>query len=162
MKIKLEPFEVQMAAEVANRRFIENLKMGKNFSYGYKGTVEQTIALGVMGAAAELAFSKATNTYFNGSYSDQYSRYTDSDMQNQIEIRSQKRKDYNFLLIRPGEKKARYVLVIDEGDFEFTLIGWFPFINDMPEKLSNFGFVNRPPAYKIEIKELYPLADLKT
>ena len=162
MKIKLEPFEVQMAADVATRRFIENLKMGKNFSYGYKGTVEQTIALGVMGAAAELAFSKATNTYFNGSYSDQYSRYTDSDMQNQIEIRSQKRKDYNFLLIRPGEKKARYVLVIDEGDFEFTLIGWFPFINDMPEKLSNFGFDNRPPAYKIEIKELYPLADLKT
>ena len=162
MKIKLEPFEVQMAADVATRRFIENLKMGKNFSYGYKGTVEQTIALGVMGAAAELAFSKATNTYFNGSYSDQYSRYTDSDMQNQIEIRSQKRKDYNFLLIRPGEKKARYVLVIDEGNFEFSLIGWFPFISDMPQRLTNFGHINRPPAYKVDIKELYPIADLKT
>ena len=162
MKIKLEPFEVQMAADVATRRFIENLKMGKNFSYGYKGTVEQTIALGVMGASAELAFSKATNAYFNGSYSDQYSRYTDSDMQNQIEIRSQKRKDYNFLLIRPGEKKARYVLIIDEGNFEYSLIGWFPFISDMPQRLTNFGHINRPPAYKVDIKELYPIADLKT
>ena len=124
MKIKLEPFEVQMAADVANRRFIENLKMGKSFSYGYQGSEDKTIALGVMGAAAELAFSKATNTYFNGSYSDQYSRYTDTDMQKGIEIRSQKRKPNNFLLIRPNEKKAKYVLVIDEGGFEFSLIGW--------------------------------------
>ena len=99
MKVKLEPFEVQMAADVANRRFIENLKMGKSFSYGYQGSEDKTIALGVMGASAELAFCKATNTYFNGSYSDQYSRYTDTDMQKGIEIRSQKRKDYNFLLI---------------------------------------------------------------
>ena len=162
MKIKLEPFEVQMAADVATRRFVENLKMGKSFSYGYQGSEDKTIALGVMGASAELAFCKATNTYFNGSYSDQYSRYTDNDMQKGIEIRSQKRKDYNFLLIRPGEKKARYVLVIDEGNFEFSLIGWFPFINDMPQRLTNFGHINRPPAYKVDIKELYPIADLKT
>ena len=162
MKIKLEPFEVQMAADVATRRFVENLKMGKSFSYGYQGSEDKTIALGVMGASAELAFCKATNTYFNGSYSDQYSRYTDTDMQKGIEIRSQKRKDYNFLLIRPGEKKARYVLVIDEGNFEFSLIGWFPFINDMPQRLTNFGHINRPPAYKVDIKELYPIADLKT
>jgi hypothetical protein len=35
MKIKLEPFEIQMAADVATRRFIENRKMNKTFSYGY-------------------------------------------------------------------------------------------------------------------------------
>ena len=49
MKIKLEPFEVQLACDVATRRFIENLKMGKSFSYGYEGSTEKTIALGMMG-----------------------------------------------------------------------------------------------------------------
>ena len=90
MKIKLEPFEVELAANTATRRFIENLKMGKSFSYGYKGSDEKTLALGIMGACAEVAFAKSQNKYFNGSYSDRYARYTDSDMQNNIEIRSQK------------------------------------------------------------------------
>ena len=81
-------------------------------------------------------------------------------MQNNIEIRSQKRKDYNFLLIRPNEKRGRYVLVIDEGSFEFSIVGWYPFITDMPERLTNFGHPNRPPAYKVEIKELYSISDL--
>ena len=160
MKIKLKPFEVELAANTATRRFIENLKMGKSFSYGYKGSDEKTLALGIMGACAEVAFAKSQNKYFNGSYSDRYARYTDSDMQNNIEIRSQKRKDYNFLLIRPNEKRGRYVLVIDEGGFEFSIVGWYPFISDMPERLTNFGHVNRPPAYKIEVKELYDINDL--
>jgi hypothetical protein len=81
-------------------------------------------------------------------------------MQDHIEIRSQKKKDYNFLLIRPGEKKAKYVLVIDEGNFEYSIMGWFPFLNDMPERLTNFGHYNRPPAYKVDIKELYDINDL--
>ena len=160
IKIKLEPFEVQLACDVATRRFIENLKMGKSFSYGYEGSTEKTIALGIMGCCAEVAFAKSKDKYFNGSYSDQYSRYTDSDMQDHIEVRSQKRKDYNFLLIRPGEKKAKYVLVIDEGNFEYSIMGWFPFLNDMPERLTNFGHHNRPPAYKVDIKELYDINDL--
>jgi hypothetical protein len=41
IKIKLEPFEVQLACDVATRRFIENLKMGKSFSYGYEGSTEE-------------------------------------------------------------------------------------------------------------------------
>ena len=44
MKIKLEPFEVELAANTATRRFIENLKMGKSFSYGYEGSDEKTSA----------------------------------------------------------------------------------------------------------------------
>tara|TARA_B110000305_G_scaffold43007_1_gene44994 strand:+ start:60 stop:548 length:489 start_codon:yes stop_codon:yes gene_type:complete len=161
MKIKLEPFEVQMAADVATRRFVENLKMGKSFSYGYQGSEDKTLALGIMGCCAEVAFAKSQNQYFNGSYSDKYSRYTDTDMQKGIEIRSQKRKPNNFLLIRPNEKKAKYVLVIDEGGFEFSLIGWYSFIMEEPDRLTNFGYPNRPPAYKVDIKELRPIADLK-
>jgi len=159
-KIKLQPFEIQIAADVATRRFIENLKQGKSFSYGYQGSDEKTLALGIMGCCAEVAFAKSQNKYFNGSYSDSYARYTDSDFQDNIEIRSQKRKDYNFLLIRPNEKKGKYILVIDEGNFEFTIVGWFPFLNDMPERLTNFGHHNRPPAYKVDIKELYDIKDL--
>ena len=52
-KIKLEPFEIQLAADVATRRFVENQKMGRTFGHGYKGSIDKTIALGVSGAIVE-------------------------------------------------------------------------------------------------------------
>ena len=159
-KVKLEPFEVELAFENATRRYISNLKQGKSFSYGYTGGFEKTITDSVLGSLGEIAFAKATNTFFNNSYSDSYARYTDSDFQDNIEIRTQKKKDYNFLLIRPQEKKAKYVLVIHDGDFNFSIMGWFLFCEDMPERLTNFGHPNRPAAYKVDIKELYNISDL--
>ena len=159
-KVKLEPFEVELAFENATRRYIYNLKQGKTFSYGYTGGFEKTITDSVLGSLGEIAFAKATNTFFNNSYSDSYARYTDTDFQNNIEIRTQKKKDYNFLLIRPQEKKAKYVLVIHDGDFNFSIMGWYPFFSEMSERLTNFGHPNRPPAYKVDIKELYNISDL--
>ncbi len=111
----------------------------------------------------EVAFAKGLNRYFNSAYSDSYARYTDSDMQDSIEIRSQKRKDNNFLLIRPNEKKAKYVLVIHNGDFEFSIMGWFPYKEDteeMSKRLTDFGYSNRPAAYKVNINELNNMEDL--
>jgi hypothetical protein len=84
-------------------------------------------------------------------------------MQDSIEIRSQKRKDNNFLLIRPNEKKAKYVLVIHEGDFEFSIMGWFSYKEDneeMSKRLTDFGYSNRPPAYRVNINELNNINDL--
>ena len=88
-KIKLEPFEIQLAADVATRRFVENQKMGRTFGHGYKGSVDKTIALGVSGACAELAFCKAFDKYWNGSYSHEYKNYNETDVSGGIEIRSQ-------------------------------------------------------------------------
>ena len=160
-KVKLEPFEVELAFENATRRYISNLKQGKTFSYGYTGGFEKTITDSVLGSLGEIAYAKATNTFFNNSYSDSFARYTDSDFQNNIEIRTQSKKNYNFLLIRPEEKKGKYVLVIHEGTnrteklkFIFSIMGWFPFYKEMPERLSNFGYPERPAAYKVDIKEL--------
>ena len=163
IKVKLDPFEVQLAFENSTKRYIENLKQGKGFSYGYTGGFERQITDGVIGSLGEVAFAKATNTYFNSSYSDSFSRYTDTDFQNHIEIRSQKKKDPNFLLIRPNEKKARYVLVIHDGDFEFSIMGWFSYKDDgedMSKRLTDFGYSNRPPAYRININELNKMEDL--
>ena len=72
------------------------------------------------------------------------------------------KKDYNFLLIRPGEKKGKYILVIHEGNFEFSILGWFPYTSDesMQHRLTNFGYAQRPPVYKVDIKELYNMNDL--
>ena len=71
-------------------------------------------------------------------------------------------------LIRPGEKKGKYILVIHEGTnpseklkFNFSIMGWFPFYKEMPERLSDFGHPNRPPAYKVEVKELYDINEIK-
>ena len=160
-KIKLTPFEVELAFENSTRRYISNLKQGKGFSCGYTGGFEKTITDSVLGSLGEIAWAKASNTFFNNSYSDSYARYTDSDFQNNIEIRTQNKKDYNFLLIRPGEKKGKYVLVIHEGEFNFSMMGWFPFYKEMPERLSDFGHPNRPAAYKVEVKELYDINELK-
>ena len=159
-KVKLTPFEVELAFENSTRRYISNLKQGKGFSYGYTGGFEKTITDSVLGSLGEIAWAKASNTFFNNSYSDSYARYTDSDFQNNIEIRTQNKKDYNFLLIRPGEKKGKYILVIHEGEFSFSMMGWFPFYKDMPERLTNFGHPNRPAAYKVEVKELNDINNL--
>ena len=40
------------------------------------------------------------------------------------------------------------------GDFSFSIMGWFLFCEDMPERLTNFGHPNRPAAYNVDIKEL--------
>jgi len=55
-KIKLEPFEIQLAADVAARRFVENQKMGRTFGHGYKGSVNKKKKKNVSGACAELPF----------------------------------------------------------------------------------------------------------
>jgi hypothetical protein len=160
LKVKLEPIDVELALDVANKRFIGNLKMGKGFSYGYQGDYRKQIADSFLGALGEVCYAKAFNKYFNNSYTDNLERYNDSDFQGNIEIRTQEKKDYNFLLIRPGEKKGKYILIVHEGDFEFSILGWFPFINDMPERLTNFGYTNRPAVYKVDIKELRDMNDL--
>lgn len=159
-KIKLEANDIELALNTASKRFIGNIRMGKGFSYGYQGDYKKQLGDSFLGALGEISWSKAMNQFYNGSYTDNLQRYTDSDFQNNVEIRTQERKEYNFLLIRPGEKKGKYVLIIHEGDYEFSILGWFPFINDMPERLTNFGHPNRPPAYKVDIKELNNIYDL--
>ena len=166
-KIKLTPFEVELAFENSTRRYISNLKQGKGFSHGYTGGFEKTITDSILGSLGEIAWAKASNTFFNNSYSDSYERYTDSDFQNNIEVRTQNKQNYNFLLIRPGEKKGKYILVIHEGTnpseklkFNFSIMGWFPFDKDMPGRLTDFGHPNRGPAYKVEVKELCDINNL--
>jgi len=160
MKITLDSNDVELALNTASKRFIGNLKMGKGFSYGYQGDYRKQLADSFLGALGEVAYAKSQNKYFNSSYTDNLQRYSDSDFQNNIEIRTQEKKDYNFLLIRPGEKKGKYILVIHEGNYEFSILGFFPFINDMPERLTNFGYNNRPAVYKVDIKELYNMEDI--
>ena len=157
IKVKLEPNEVELALNIAAKRYIGNLRMGKSFSYGHSGGFKRTISDGILGALGEVAYAKATNSFYNGSYSDDNQFYSDSDFQNNIEIRTQEKKSYNFLLIRPGEKKGNYFLIIKDNDkdFNFSVMGSFIYNDDLPpEKLSNFGYQDRPAAYKIEIKEL--------
>ena len=160
IKVELKPIDVELALDTANKRFIGNLKMNKGFSYGYNKGLKGQLTDGFLGALGEVAYAKAMNQFYNGSYTDNLERYNDSDFQGKIEIRTQEKKDYNFLLIRPGEKRGKYILIIHEGDFEFSILGWFPFINDMPERLTNFGYTNRPAVYKVDIKELMDMNDL--
>ena len=162
IKVKLEANEVEMAYNTAQKRFIGNLRMGKGFSYGYNKNIKNQLFDGFLGALGEICYAKVTNSFYNGSYSDDNQFYSDSDFQNNIEIRTQEKKSYNFLLIRPGEKKGNYFLIIKDNDkdFNFSVMGSFIYNDDLPpEKLSNFGYQDRPAAYKIEIKELKPMEE---
>ena len=162
IKVKLEANEVELALNIAAKRYIGNLRMGKSFSYGHSGGFKRTISDGILGALGEVAYAKATNSFYNGSYSDDKQFYSDSDFQNNIEIRSQEKKSYNYLMIRPGEKKGKYFLILKDNDkdFNFSIMGSFLFKEDIPERLTDFGYPNRPPAYKILIKELTNMEEI--
>jgi hypothetical protein len=109
IKIKLEPNEVELALNIASKRYIGNLRMGKTFSYGYTKGIKSQLTDGVLGALGEVAYAKATNSFYN------------------------------------------------DKDFNFTIMGSFIYNDDLPpEKLTDFGYTQRPPAYKIELKELNP------
>lgn len=162
MKITLNAAEVELAYDTAKKRFIGNIRMNKGFSYNYNKGLKGQLTDSFLGALGEVAFAKATNRFFNGSYSDNFETYLDSDFQDHIEVRTQENKSYNFLLIRPNEKKGKYVLVIKDNDkdFSFTIKGWFLFDRDMDERLTNFGHYDRPAAYKVELNELNNIDEL--
>ena len=63
LKVKLEPNEVELALDVANKRFIGNLKMNKGFSYGYNKGLKGQLTDGFMGALGEVAYAKSTNSF---------------------------------------------------------------------------------------------------
>ena len=160
MILQLEPYEIEMASQVAYKRYIENIKMKKKFGHGYKGSEQKTLSLGILGAMGEVAYCKAKNVFFNGSYTDTYSRYDKADVGKDIEIRTQERKNNNTLIIRPSEKKAKYVLVTFDGNHSYTIHGWFPFITKLEDKyLTDFG-LDRPKCWSIPIKDLYNINDI--
>ena len=70
LKVKLEPNEVELALNIASKRYIGNLRMGKTFSYGYTKGIKSQLTDGILGALGEVAYAKATNSFYNGSYSD--------------------------------------------------------------------------------------------
>ena len=162
MKVILNANEIEMAFESSKKRFIGNIRMGKSFSYGYDKGMKGELYDSLLGAMGEIAYAKATNTFFNGSYSDNYQTYLDSDFQDNIEIRTQdyKKDRPNFLIIRPGEKHGKYFLVIHYGEYKFQVMGYFIFDKPMPDRLTNFGYSSRPPAYKININELKDINEL--
>ena len=69
--------------------------MKKTFGHGFKGTEQRTLSLGILGAMGEVAYCKAKNVFYNGSYSDTYNRYDKADVGKNIEIRTQFKKNYH-------------------------------------------------------------------
>jgi hypothetical protein len=104
-KVKLELMKLNLALNVANKRFIGNLKMGKGFSYGYQGDYKKQLGDSFLGALGEVAYAKSIIQFYNGSYTDNLERYTDSDFQNNIEIRTQEKKIIIFYLLDLERKK---------------------------------------------------------
>ena len=65
IKVKLEPNEVELALNIAAKRYIGNLRMGKSFSYGYTKGIKSQLTDGILGALGEVAYAKGTNSFYN-------------------------------------------------------------------------------------------------
>ena len=63
IKVKLEANEVELALNVAAKRYIGNLRMGKTFSYGYTKGIKSQLTDGILGALGEVVYAKATNSF---------------------------------------------------------------------------------------------------
>ena len=91
-KVKLESNEIELALNVAAKRFIGNVKMGKGFSYGYQGDYKKQLGDSFLGALGEVAYAKSSNSFYNGSYTDNLKDITTQTFKIILKLDAKKRK----------------------------------------------------------------------
>ena len=137
MIVKLEPYEIEMASQVANKRYVENIKM-KTFGHGFKGTEENIIFRNYWGNGLVIVKVKMFFLMVVIPILIVVTMRLGKD----IEIRTQQRKQNNTLIIRPiGGSK--YVLITYDGNHTYTIQGSFPYFTKLDDKPTDFG-LDRP------------------
>lgn len=151
--VRLEWYELQQAASVAEARHVKSILDGRKPAYGAKE--EGSLEMHYQGAYAEIAAAKALGRYWPGSV-DTFSR---EDIPPNIQVRATKNSS-NRLIIRPSDNpKHAYVLVSGNAP-NFTLHGWM-----FGEHAQNNEWVDapggRPGAWFVPQSALYPIDALK-
>ena len=115
----------------------------------------------IQGSLAEQGAAKYFQTY----YSSHVNTFSQPDLMvddKKIQIRCQKKKDRNFLIIRPNAKPDEYyVLVINECP-KMTIAGWVLASDILGNEkyLTDFGIKTRPAVYGVPMSELNPMDKL--
>ena len=159
MKEKIRPiqtnltwYETSVAIHLVGLRHTESLRKSMQDKHGYKGRDMQDNLYGMLG---EIAFAKITNKYFPMTVNT----FKEADIGINWQVRTVGSNKNRDLIIRPTDPvKHKYVLVEiekDNKDYTATIHGWIEGSNGKnPKYLSNFGYPDRPKAYRIPKEEL--------
>tara|TARA_Y100001951_G_C11291775_1_gene272670 strand:- start:1467 stop:2051 length:585 start_codon:yes stop_codon:yes gene_type:complete len=160
--IKITWYEASTVLHITNLRHIESLRKGFKHRHGYKPTIGEDIQDNFYGAMGELAFAKATDTYFPMSVNT----FKEADVGINWQVRTVGSHRNRDLLIRPNDPtKHKYVLVEitnDPSDANMLLglgtatqyiaiiHGWIEgVVGKKPEYLTHMGHPDRPKVYRI-------------
>ena len=153
-KVLLKWFEVSTAIHIVGLRHTESLRKSMQDKLGYKGRDMQDNLYGVLG---EIAFAKATNTYFPMTVNT----FKDADVGIDWQVRTVGSNKNRDLIVRPTDPTShKYVLVeITKSNtfYEARIHGWIEGVQAKREIYkSDFGHPERPHAYRIPKKDLRP------
>lgn len=116
MKVKLEEYEIEMAAFVGIRRKANSIsKKRKSANYNLGGWDAD-----VEGALAEMAVGKALNIYWNGSVNTFTNGPNDV---GKFEVRSTLNKE-GSLVIRPKDSDSETYILVTGSCPDYELVGW--------------------------------------
>lgn len=113
--VNLEWYELQMAWDVGLRRFIESERSGKKSRFN--GTLNYTAHL--EGAAAELAFAKATGRYWSGSVNT----FKDGGDVGAIQVRMRMKHELP-LYVRPTDRPDDIFVLVRGNQGSYRIVGW--------------------------------------
>ena len=153
--VELEFYEIQTAALNGVSRCIETFRHKQNWGHGYKKDMLHQFSDSIQGSLAEQGAAKYFQTY----YSSHVNTFSQPDLMvgdKKIQIRCQKKKDKNYLIVRPNAKPDEYyVLVINECP-KMTIAGWVLASDILGNEkyLTDFGIKDRPPVYGVPMSDL--------
>jgi len=137
-----------VAAQVGLLRYITSRQKGLEHKYGYNGhgAIDD-----IQAAAAEFATSLAMNI----SWQAGVNTFKDPDNGEYTQVRVTKHEDGCLIVRKEDPDTHRYVLVIQEAETRFSVVGWIWGGDAKQEQwLTAAGNNNRPRAYFVPQQEL--------
>jgi len=159
--IRLEWFEIAMAAEIGNRRQIEAMRANKKPAYSFLdgSQTQDEWELHIQGAMGECAVAKYYRLYWNGSVNT----FKLADIDGKIQVRT-RRKDYYDLLVRPADSDNDIFIlvtgVVGSYSQSLTIRGWC-WGHEAKRKQWSKTHGNRPAAYFVPQNQLHDMGKLK-
>mgnify|MGYP003670084351 FL=1 len=153
---KLEWFEVSTALHIAGLRSTESLRMGLKDHPTYRGRDQHDNLYGVLG---EIAFAKATDSYFPMSVNT----FKGADIGSNWQVRTVGSNKNRDLIIRPKDSGEHYYVLVEiersnvTSAYTYTIHGWIHGSDGKNDKyLSDFGYADRAKAFRIPQNRLNP------
>jgi len=158
--IRLTPYEISLAAQIGCMRVTESLRTDSKWGFGYSGSVYKQFADSISGACAEFAVAQYLKI-LPQIHCNNFDRADIVVNGTQIQVKShQPKKDKEPLIyIRQNAQPGELFCFVTDKSPEFHILG-FIMAKDIifdKNRLTNFGYDNRPPVFKIELNELKPL-----